>query len=285
VTIVGKKDAAWCMELPCGRCVGCKRDRAREWSIRISHEASLYDVNWFVTLDYSDMFLPLSRSLEYRHFQLFMKRLRKKRGGANGRDPVRFFVAGEYGERFKRPHWHAILFNVQFPDREKYRNGTWRSGMLEELWGQGNCVMGAVTARSAAYVAGYTQSKLYGRKNAEHYEDVVNPLTGEVFRRRPEFCESSQGIGRGWFDKYKGDLFPHDFAVQDGKKFRVPRYYMERFAQEADSQEDAELLLRMKEARYERAMEQPACESSPERRAVKKELAERKVAFYQTRNH
>ena len=33
------------------------------------------------------------------------------------------------------------------------------------------------------------------------------------------------GIGRGWFDKFKSDVFPFDSIVIRGKKCKVPKYY------------------------------------------------------------
>ena len=47
--------------------------------------------NSFVTLTYDDDHLPEYNSLNYKHFQDFMKRLRKSHNG------VRFYMCGEYG--------------------------------------------------------------------------------------------------------------------------------------------------------------------------------------------
>jgi len=273
------------LELPCGRCIGCRLDRARTWSVRISHEASLYDSNLFVTLDYAPKHLPASLSLEYPDFQWFMKRLRKELDGASvapdGRRPIRFFCAGEYGSKFQRPHWHAILFNLRMEDRVRFQNGTYRSELLETLWGKGNAVIGEVTPRSAAYVAGYTLSKVYGRPEA--YEDVVNLRTGELSARRPEFVVMSRrpGIGFWWWKRYAADLFPADHAIQEGKAYKVPRYYWNRFREEGDPSVVEEVAYR----RFLRARAVPASESSDERRAVREEVTEARSKLYGERSH
>lgn len=260
-------------EVPCGKCIGCKVDRARAWSIRIGHEAQGWDSNLFCTFDYAPEHLR-SWSLEYRDFQGFMKRLRKRLPS-----PIRFFVAGEYGEQFRRPHFHAILFNCRFPDQEEFRNGTFQSLLAEELWQKGRVVIGDVTPQSSAYVAGYTYGKRYGAEAEDYYEDLVNPLTGEVGRRRAEFCQMSRrpGIGAAWFEKFGSDLFPNDVAVQSGRKYKVPRYYAKRW-----SQANPELWEDIVERRVARALERLE-ESTPERRAVREKVAEAKNIFYSQR--
>jgi len=121
------------LSLPCGRCIGCKLERARQWSVRICHEASLYDSNFFVTLDYA----PQSEvspentgfwGLQYPHFQKFMRRVRKAEDVRVKGGPLRFFVAGEYGRKHGRPHWHAILFNLALPDKVRLAN--WFGGTV-----------------------------------------------------------------------------------------------------------------------------------------------------------
>ena len=66
------------VKLPCGQCIGCRLEKARQWAIRCVHEASLWEKNCFITLTYNDDNLPANGSVSKREFQLFMKRLRKK---------------------------------------------------------------------------------------------------------------------------------------------------------------------------------------------------------------
>jgi len=222
------------LQVPCGKCIGCKMDRARSWSIRLKHEASLFDSNVFVTLTYDDAHLPRSLSLEYRDFQLFMKRLRRRGGSlvsnADKHNGVRFFAAGEYGAKLRRAHFHALLFNCHFPDSVRLWNGDSHSTTAEELWGKGNVVLGDFTLERAAYVAGYTVEKRYGQAAVDHYEDVVDRSTGELFRRRPEFVQMSRapGIGARWYDRYRSDLYKGYVTDGSGHRVRVPRYYFNK---------------------------------------------------------
>lgn len=222
------------MVVPCQGCVGCRRKRAGEWTVRGTHEASLYLDNCFVTLTFDDKLLPARDSwqipanvgLHYPEFQGFLYRLRDKYGSG-----IRYMVCGEYGDKLGRPHYHAIFFNFNFPDRKKwYRSKqghqVYTSESLTRLWGYGNCDLGSVTPQSIGYVSRYVMKKINGKLADNHYE-WHDPSTGELFWRKPEFAEYSlrPGIGHDWFMKYHASVFPHDYVIFNGKKVRPPRYY------------------------------------------------------------
>lgn len=224
--------------VPCGQCVGCRLERSRQWAIRCVHEASLHEHNCFVTLTYSDEFLPHGGSLVKSDFQNFMKRLRK--GIADGKAPgmgkVRYFHCGEYGDRLGRPHYHALLFGFDFPDKQIWttRKGhpVWRSSWLEELWSLGQSELGSVTFESAAYVARYVLKKRTGEGAKEHYEAVVEE-TGEVVDRTAEYVTMSRGgrvkgahgIGAPWFAKFGEEVYPDDEVIVRGRAVKPPKYY------------------------------------------------------------
>ena len=185
----------------------------------------MHSDNCFVTLTYNNRHLPADHGLHVQHWQLFMKRLRKQQG--NG---IRFFHCGEYGSKYGRPHYHALLFNFDFEDKREWTTKgdtvLYTSKTLDKLWGMGFCTVGAATFQSAAYVARYLMKKITGDTADEHYE-YINPETGEIHQRKPEYITMSRrdGIGYEWFKKYKNDVFPGDFVVIDGHKVRPPRYY------------------------------------------------------------
>lgn len=258
------------VQLPCGVCTDCRIRYCQDWSTRCTHEASLYSSNIFLTLTYSDEHLPPNGSLEKYRFKWFIEKLRRKYQGIdavpyNGKVifPIRYYMCGEYGEQFGRPHYHCCLFNFDFPDKIylKTENGhaIYTSPSLLKLWsipiedknvlsydaeslwrnskGQlysnlGFANYGTVTGDSARYVAGYVHKKVFGEKALEHYVKHVDTETGECEFRMPEFSRQSRkpGIAALWFErKNKEELYANDYCTLEGKKYSVPRYYDKRY--------------------------------------------------------
>lgn len=186
------------------------------------HEASLHEENAFITLTYDDAHLPVGATLDREAMPKFFKRLRK-------RAKCRYFQCGEYGSSGLRPHYHALVFGYGFPDREPWRveagKYSYRSRYLERLWPFGVSELSDVTFESAAYVARYCVQKL-----AKHERERVNLETGELYYVEREYATMSRnpGIGKGWLDKFGGEVFPSDEVIVRGKRTRPPRYYVEK---------------------------------------------------------
>lgn len=275
--------AAVRLMLPCGQCVGCRYERSRRWALRCVHEASMHDNNCFITLTYEDM--PSDGSLCIEDWQKFVKRLRHKV------EPFRYFMCGEYGEQNLRPHFHACIFGVDWPDRELFGfndrgDPMFTSYLLESTWGHGMVSSGELSFDSAAYVARYCMKKANGDNDyARARYSRVCARTGEELFVRPEFSTMSRnpGVGASWFDKYMDDVFPSDEVVHGGKKFRVPRYYDERLlslsamCSGVESERYAEVL---KDARRRSAMEHEE-DLTPERLAVRERVVEARLHFFE----
>lgn len=210
----------------CGQCIGCRLERSRQWAVRCVHEGQLHDSSCFLTLTYRDENLPSGGTLVKEHFQKFMKRLRRR---VEGR--LSFFHCGEYGELLSRPHYHALIFGFDFPDKVRFKSGVdgsdiYTSSFLESLWPHGFSTIGALTFESAAYVARYVTKKITGPMADSHYRRI-DYSTGEIFQLLPEYVTMSlkPAIGKAWFDKFKSDVFPSDEVVMRGKAMKPPRYY------------------------------------------------------------
>lgn len=266
------------VEVPCGQCIGCRLEYSRQWAIRCMHEASLHAENCFITLTYSPEHLPRDNSLNVRHFQLFMKRLRKYVSSHYPGRTIRYFHCGEYGARYGRPHYHALLFGWDFPDRVFLRHtgaGSRldRSRILETLWPFGYSSVGDVTFDSAAYVARYITKKVTGERAEEHYR-WVDPETGEIFNRRPEYTTMSRrpGIAAEWYRRYKHEVYPRDEVIVKGRAMRPPKYYDSLF--EVEFPEDA---ARVKAARKKAAAKYKA-NNTPDRLAVREKVKKAQIS-------
>lgn len=214
--------------VPCGRCLGCLLRRARDWTVRCAHELALHDDAMFLTLTFSDEHLPLPYlpvvspyhygTLRKDILQLFLKRYRKHLKKRR----ISFFACGEYGRRFSRPHYHAIIFGHKFPDLVPHsiRNGhqLWHSPTLTQLWGLGEVIVGDVTPESIAYVARYTIDKLYAKISDPEYL-----ATGRI----PEYVTMSRrpAIGLDFYRKYYAQFLATDSAWLNGFRHTLPRYY------------------------------------------------------------
>lgn len=239
------------------------------------HEAHLHERNCFVTLTYSDDNLPTNNGLDPRHFTLFAKQLRNKMG------KFRYLQCGEYGAKRQRPHFHAIIFGLDFHhDRTLYKHtrdghALYNSPMLDSAWGnKGFCVIGNVSFQSAAYVARYILKKQ--KTNVDdppaHYEKW-DPETGEV-TYQPEFATMSRnpGLGRDWYDKYGHTIHANDFVMHEGAKVPIPRYYDTLLGQR-----NPEQLAAIKERRKLKAALHPE-NTTPDRLAIREYILQARLS-------
>lgn len=215
-----------CVRVACGRCIGCRLEKSRQWAGRIMAETQTTIADGqpciFVTLTYRDEELVYGGQshgiLVPRHLELFWKRLRKHFPGKS----IRYYACGEYGDKSNRPHYHACIFGIDFQDKKffAFANGNYlyTSVTLEHIWSHGLCVIGNVDFESAAYVARYCLKKRMGNTKGTYELDGITPEFARMSRR--------PSIGSEWYKRYSGDVFPHDtFVIRDFPS-KPPRYFM-----------------------------------------------------------
>lgn len=112
-------------------------------------------------------------------------------------------------------------------------------------------------------------------KNAVNHANYsrLNLNTGEVYQVQPEFALISNrpGIGADWYKTYKGDAFPSDFLVHEGKKHPVPRYYFDKL-----KKEEPELAKQISFKR-QKARKENAENSTPDRLYVREQVKKSKI--------
>ncbi|MEO5368121.1 MAG: hypothetical protein H7831_17565, partial [Magnetococcus sp. WYHC-3] len=167
------------------------------------HEKTEWQDSSFITLTYDDANLPQGGSLMKKDLQDFWKRLRKLR------TPIKYYACGEYGERYGRPHYHAIVYGVGVSDKD----------LVDSVWKKGRIDVGIAEPDSIRYVAQYIDKKIYGAAAKEHYNG-----------REQEFQLCSKGIGRQWMEKNQEELLKEGFTQFRMARLRVPRYYEKRLS-------------------------------------------------------
>lgn len=150
------------INVPCGSCYHCRQTKINEWCTRMYAHAEDFKNVYFVTLTYRSIPVdenPISKLILYklgdalwfkdafnstkhicyrpcvlvkRHYQNFIKRLRKN----TGLNDITYVLSGEYGKKYGAPHFHMILFtNGLITEKDirqswsvslfRYNNGDW----------------------------------------------------------------------------------------------------------------------------------------------------------------
>lgn len=177
--------------VPCGQCIGCRRDQAALWRDRLVLEqaATPPGQSWFVTLTYDESHLPRAYTIDREtgdegflgvirqdDISEWIKRIRDRLDVVGGR----YFACSEYGDRFRRPHFHCLLFRFPIPDLRAYMpsdagsvrlpSGTMFSQTLSDAWGKGTVTLRAADPTNIAYTAGYSVKKLRGLHEKEYQQ-------------------------------------------------------------------------------------------------------------------
>lgn len=198
------------MTYPCGRCPECCKRRTSHWSFRLMQEEKVSFSSLFLTLTYDTAkldehnFTPNGLlTICKRHPQLFMKRLRKLNS-----TKLTYYLVGEYGGRFNRPHYHVILFNADVRT-------------IQDAWTYGAVHYGFVSGASVGYTLKYiSKGRTAGWRDGDD--------------RCPEFSLMSKGIGENYLTpqmrKWHLDDLENRMCVplEGGKIASMPRYYRDK---------------------------------------------------------
>ena len=280
--------------VPCGKCLGCRLDKAQDWAIRCSHEIQMYEdrglPSSFLTLTYNEEHLPNPPSINRNDPKRFIHNLRQHvtRETGTTKSGIRFFGCGEYGEQLSRPHYHMLMFGYQFPDIEVHtRNQNdqpiYTSATMDRLWGKGYCTTANASYQTAHYVARYITKKINGEEATNHYTRT-DMQTGQLYELEPEFNFSSRmpGLGYDWLQKYKKQLH-NGYVIVDGKKKPIPDYYLRKLAEsELEEYSDYELYELIYQKRIQN-IDTFDPELSGDRLRVKEEVLQRRLNTFKVK--
>ena len=227
--------------IPCGHCSECQKARRREWSDRLSLEASIYKPSevYFLTLTYDDAHIDLCGqsktglyNLNYEHFREFTKQLRlfyqncykpMFDGFVAVPDKFRFFLCGEYGDHTFRPHAHVISFGLDFLSTPGAVSLCNRSGaeifhvpLFGDLWPYGHVDCCRAQPGSFRYVAGYVLKKL---DKLDKYDSLGLVPERAIMSKKP-------AIGVPFFEANKDLIRETGVYIDpfDGSMRDIPRF-------------------------------------------------------------
>lgn len=214
----------------CGRCPPCRKARIDGWVFRLLQEEKRSKTAYFITLTYDTDHVPITENgfmnLDRKAFPAFIKRLRKHLGYSG----VKYYAVGEYGSIRSRPHYHAIVFNLD-PSIFRsvgHKNGQpqYQSDLLEQCWPYGLVDIGTCSGDSCAYVAKYLNKP--GRIPMHKRDDRIK-----------EFSLMSKGIGDGYLtpeiiDYHRADPLRNYLTTEGGYKKAMPKYYRDRLYDDID---------------------------------------------------
>lgn len=232
-------DDFFMQQVPCGKCVECRKLRINSWYVRLKSELTRSKSAHFITLTYNDESLPYNQfnkpTLHYEDIQLFFKKLRRRQ---ERREPesakIKYFAVGEYGSKTYRPHYHIIFFNLlDVTD-------------VEKSWEFGHIHAGDVTDASIYYTLKYTTKSIFTD-------------TGEDNTRLREKALMSKGLGENFLTptmkKYLYDDVTRPIKLEGGAIIPLPRYYRDKLFNPYQIEQRSQQVGNMVEKRLEKRLD------------------------------
>jgi len=189
------------IDVPCGKCFQCVKRRRNDWYIRCLLESQHRRFTYFGLLTYAEV----GQVLVKRDIQLFLKRLRIKGYKFS------YLIAGEYGDKALRPHWHCLFFadsQIPFADISK----SWRGGYENEDLPRNKAGWIRFEPIRSARSIRYTVKYLYkydGTNNDFELMISKNPAIGHSFLSNVKYFLENETAS---------------FSV-NGRKTAMPRYF------------------------------------------------------------
>lgn len=217
------------MTVNCGRCHNCRVNYTSMWTLRCLYELDSWISASFITLTYDDEHLPPDYGLRPEDLANFWKRLRKRIYPRK----IKYYACGEYGDKTKRPHYHAIVFGLDSYNEQDRQDliDCWSlcdPYMFDKNRKQNGML--PVCREDIAYVTGYVQKKLNGDMAHDEYGDKIRP-----------FSRCSRGIGLDFALKNSDRLSSNGYTFLNGQKIAIPRYFREKLGLEQTDLIDSKL--------------------------------------------
>lgn len=187
----------------CGKCIECRRAKAREWKVRIQEECRHDKRGIFVTLTFNEEKLENAikqaesneaNTVATKAIRMFLERWRKKY-----KESVKHWLIPELGHKgTERLHLHGILWTEKTKEEIEKR---WQNGYIVTGYSMGD--------RCINYITKYITKNDIDRKE----------WVGKI--------HASPGIGKNYINSYnaKKDKENGNYRLNNGSKVALPIYF------------------------------------------------------------
>lgn len=195
--------------IPCGSCFCCRLDLQKSLCDRMFCAFHSHECSAFVTFTYDDDHLTfkegyINATLVKDDVHKYLDKIKHYLKNVD----FEYFLCGEYGDKFNRPHYHALFFGLDYQYHKKYFMDSWKLGSVKVL----PCI-----PKSFKYVSKYVVKSTY--YDNQHYYDL-----GMI----PPFRKMSRGLGSRVYNQYSNDIFTKGYFIFKSRKIIVNRYYFNR---------------------------------------------------------
>lgn len=221
------------VEIPCGQCIECRKNKTREWQARLSEELKAHKYNYFITLTFSPGELELVKKKanlsECNALCGYCVRHMLERWRKDHKKSLKHWLVTELGhEGTERIHMHGLLLSdeqLTFGVSDEYKMKIWK------YWRYGNIFVGDYcNQKTINYIVKYIN-----KIDTDH-----KGFIGQIF------C--SPGIGKNWLERHENDQTykyrpgrtRSDYVLNNGARISLPKYYKNKLHNE----EERELIWR-----------------------------------------
>lgn len=230
-----KDDRVSLVPVGCGVCIECRKQKARDWKIRLIEESKSAKYQYFVTLTYSnDSLVAISRSsdnsevndIATRSMRLFLERWRKVH-----KKSLRHWFVTELGdENTERLHMHGIVFSEHPIELDE----------IKSTWKYGHVYIGDYcTLKTINYIVKYIT-----KSDKKHTDYMPKVLCSAGIGKN--YVERMRNFGSHKFDGVRTQDF---YRLPNGTKIQMPIYYRNKFFTD-EQREELWLQLLDKNERY-----------------------------------
>lgn len=237
VVPVAKDKRVLYVPVGCGRCFECRRQKRREWQVRLTEDIKINNKCLFVTLSFSEESLDdLEKDIKWDKSYYI-------RSNEIARLAVRRFL-GRWRKMFKRSvrHWFVTELGQKNTERLHIHGLMWteeNKEVIDKIWQYGNIWIGDyVNERTVNYIVKYL-SKSDGIHKNYIPKMFVSPGIGSNYINSPN---AKRNV-------YKSKLTNETYVNRKGFRFGLPVYYRNKIYDE-DEREKLWLQKLDEEVRY-----------------------------------